>query len=89
MEWKLVGKIAGCCGILATIAFAGGCGQDGGDASSGGSGKLLINGAGATFPALIYQKWAAEYAKADPSVQINYQSMGSGAWRETNPGWNR
>src|SRR5262245_34950232 len=39
----------------------------------------LINGAGATFPEPIYQKWFAEYAKAHPGVQINYQAVGSGA----------
>src|SRR5579871_3886414 len=38
-----------------------------------------INGAGATFPAPIYQKWFEEYHKAHPDVQINYQSVGSGA----------
>jgi phosphate transport system substrate-binding protein len=37
-----------------------------------------INGAGATFPAPIYQKWFEEYHKAHPDVQINYQSIGSG-----------
>ncbi len=37
-----------------------------------------INGAGATFPYPIYSKWFAEYAKANPAVQINYQSIGSG-----------
>jgi len=37
-----------------------------------------INGAGATFPAPIYQKWFEEYRKAHPDVQINYQSIGSG-----------
>jgi|SRR5579871_6631965 len=38
-----------------------------------------INAAGATFPAPIYQKWFEEYHKAHPEVQINYQSVGSGA----------
>jgi phosphate transport system substrate-binding protein len=38
-----------------------------------------INAAGATFPAPIYQKWFEEYRKAHPEVQINYQSVGSGA----------
>ena len=38
-----------------------------------------INAAGATFPAPIYQKWFEEYHKAHPDVQINYQSVGSGA----------
>jgi phosphate transport system substrate-binding protein len=39
---------------------------------------LLINGAGATFPYPIYSKWFDEYAKVDPSVHFNYQSIGSG-----------
>jgi len=39
---------------------------------------LLINGAGATFPAPIYSKWFDEYHKANGS-QINYQPVGSGA----------
>jgi phosphate transport system substrate-binding protein len=38
-----------------------------------------INGAGATFPAPIYQKWFAEYNKLHSGVQINYQALGSGA----------
>jgi phosphate transport system substrate-binding protein len=38
----------------------------------------LINGAGATFPYPIYSKWFSEYAKADGSVNFNYQSIGSG-----------
>ena len=37
-----------------------------------------INGAGATFPAVIYQKWFDEYHKLHPDVQINYQAIGSG-----------
>ena len=40
--------------------------------------KLLINGAGATFPFPIYSKWFSEYNKAHPDIQINYQSIGSG-----------
>jgi phosphate transport system substrate-binding protein len=38
----------------------------------------LINGAGATFPYPLYSKWFSEYAKIDPSVRFNYQSIGSG-----------
>ena len=37
-----------------------------------------LNGAGATFPNPIYQKWFTEYNKAHPDVKINYQSIGSG-----------
>ncbi|HXT38431.1 MAG TPA: phosphate ABC transporter substrate-binding protein PstS [Candidatus Angelobacter sp.] len=42
------------------------------------SAQMLINGAGATFPYPIYSKWFDEYAKVDPSVRFNYQSIGSG-----------
>ena len=37
-----------------------------------------VTGAGASFPAPLYSKWAAEYNKAS-GVRINYQSVGSGA----------
>ena len=39
---------------------------------------MKINGAGATFPNPIYQKWFSEYHKLHPNVEINYQSIGSG-----------
>ena len=42
-------------------------------------GALLINGAGATFPYPIYSKWFDEYHKLHGTIQINYQSVGSGA----------
>src|SRR5579883_3484542 len=42
------------------------------------SAQILINGAGATFPYPLYSKWFDEYAKLDPSVRFNYQSIGSG-----------
>src|SRR3954454_2218266 len=41
-------------------------------------GQMTINGAGATFPYPIYSKWFDQYAKVDPSVRFNYQSIGSG-----------
>ena len=37
-----------------------------------------VTGAGASFPAPVYAKWAADYNKAT-GVKINYQSVGSGA----------
>lgn len=38
-----------------------------------------LSGAGASFPAPLYQRWAVEYNKLHPDVQVNYQSVGSGA----------
>ena len=40
---------------------------------------IQINGAGATFPYPIYQKWFAEYNKLHGDIRINYQPLGSGA----------
>src|ERR1700737_4286238 len=40
---------------------------------------LLINGAGATFPNPMYSKCVEEYHAKNPNIQINYQSLGSGA----------
>ena len=37
-----------------------------------------INGAGASFPAPIYQRWFADYARTSGN-RVNYQSVGSGA----------
>ena len=43
-----------------------------------------ITGAGATFPAPVYAKWAEAYQKAT-SVKMNYQSIGSsGGIRQIN-----
>jgi phosphate transport system substrate-binding protein len=40
--------------------------------------SLLINGAGATFPAPLYSKWFSDYNKLHPDLKFNYQSIGSG-----------
>ena len=41
-------------------------------------GQTTLNGAGATFPNPIYQKWFSEYHKLHSDIQFNYQSIGSG-----------
>ena len=47
--------------------------------SSGVMAQTTLNGAGASFPNPIYQKWFSEYHNLHPEVQVNYQSVGSGA----------
>jgi phosphate transport system substrate-binding protein len=39
--------------------------------------QLQLNGAGATFPYVLYSKWFDEYQKKT-GIQFNYQSIGSG-----------
>lgn len=40
---------------------------------------VRINGAGASFPAPLFQRWFVEYNKINKNTQVNYQSVGSGA----------
>jgi phosphate transport system substrate-binding protein len=44
---------------------------------SGGS-EVRLQGAGATYPNPLYQKWISEYGKLHHNVKIDYQSIGSG-----------
>ena len=41
-------------------------------------GKIIINGAGATFPFPLIDTWRVDYQTVNPNVDINYQSIGSG-----------
>ncbi len=66
------------CASLATACGGGSSSQPASTAAPASESAGQINGAGATFPYPIYSKWFAEYAKANPAVQINYQSIGSG-----------
>jgi len=47
-------------------------------ASAGASAQTTITGAGSTFDYPAFTKWFEAYSKVDPSVQFNYQSIGSG-----------
>lgn len=40
--------------------------------------RVMLRGAGATFPAPLYRKWIDVYTKANPNVAIEYQDVGSG-----------
>jgi phosphate transport system substrate-binding protein len=48
-------------------------------AALGADSTVLLNAAGATFPAAIYTKWFDVYHTQHPNAQINYQPVGSGA----------
>jgi len=55
-------------GLVAAVSFTGAMAKD-------------VSGAGATFPAPIYLKWADAYKKATGAA-VNYQGVGSGAGRK-------
>jgi phosphate transport system substrate-binding protein len=58
--------------VFAFVSLA--CNGGGG----GASGTVSLQGAGATFPNPLYQKWLSEYSKLHSNVRIDYQSIGSG-----------
>ena len=41
-------------------------------------GAVRLQGAGATFPNPLYQRWVTAFQKQRPDVRIDYQSIGSG-----------
>lgn len=41
--------------------------------------EARLQGAGATFPQPLYEKWVVEFQKVSPTTQISYQGGGSGA----------
>ena len=43
------------------------------------SAPVLLKGAGATFPAPLYQKWFELFEKDHPGVHIDYDAVGSGS----------
>jgi len=48
-------------------------------ACSKSTGGVKLQGAGASFPAPLYQKWFKAYSSSHPGVEIDYQSVGSGS----------
>lgn len=68
-------RLVACFSALALLVVSIAC--NGGGTNSGTS-SVSLQGAGATFPNPLYQKWLSEYGKAHPNVKIDYQSIGSG-----------
>jgi len=69
--------------VLAAVGVLGGslaCSRQGTEKTTPAvpPGGILLQGAGATFPAPLYQQWFAAYHKAHPQTVISYDSVGSG-----------
>src|ERR1700736_5629272 len=73
---KLLSTVVGLT-CISLVVLLGGCSGSG--SGSGGSGGVIsLQGAGATFPYPLYQKWMSEYGKLNPNIHIDYQTIGSG-----------
>jgi phosphate transport system substrate-binding protein len=64
---------------LLVLGWVGGCRPGGSGNEAGMTQQVNLTGAGASFPAPLYQNWAITLAQKDPNLQVNYQSIGSGA----------
>ena len=81
-SFLLMAGLAACGGTAPTDAGTGTGATDTASADGGESpldGDVALTGAGASFPAPLYQNWAIEANKEIPELQVNYQSVGSGA----------
>ncbi|HTM87708.1 MAG TPA: phosphate ABC transporter substrate-binding protein PstS [Terriglobales bacterium] len=63
--------------FAAFAVFAGGCTSKSGQ--GGANETVSLVGAGSTFINPIMTRWTANFQQTHPNVQINYQSIGSGA----------
>lgn len=80
--------IAGIASIIMATTLLAACGPKTAGPDKGGNvvtkepgqaGKgIAINGAGATFPQPIYEKWFRSYGAKNAAAKINYQGVGSG-----------
>jgi phosphate transport system substrate-binding protein len=63
--------------VSASLALVlAGCG---GSASQTETSSVKLQGAGASFPAPLYNKWFKAYSTAHQNVLVDYQSVGSGS----------
>jgi len=63
--------------LAKSLAAAAGCALLAGSAWA--QGTIRLTGSGSTFAYPLYSRWAIEYHKIHPDVEVNYQGVGSGA----------
>jgi phosphate transport system substrate-binding protein len=63
-----------CASVTMSAAACGGAASTESEASS-----VKLQGAGASFPAPLYNKWFKAYSASHPNVLVDYQSVGSGS----------
>src|SRR5579872_6242085 len=68
-------RLISCVQCIAIAVSLSGCGGGAGQAAS----TVKLQGAGASFPAPLYNKWFKAYSAAHQSVLVDYQSVGSGS----------
>lgn len=74
----LIGTLASA--LAASVFISSGCGdtENAGTPNAPAKNAITLNGAGASFPAPVYQLWTYAYTQTG-KASVNYQSLGSGA----------
>ncbi|MBE6400693.1 MAG: phosphate ABC transporter substrate-binding protein PstS [Verrucomicrobia bacterium] len=74
----LIGTLASA--LAASVFLSSGCGdaENAGTPNAPVKNAITLNGAGASFPAPVYQLWTYAYTQSGKAT-VNYQSLGSGA----------
>jgi phosphate transport system substrate-binding protein len=78
-------RASGLAAVFVAIALLGGCSAAAVPSTETGTptptlppGAVLLRGAGATFPSLLYVKWFGVYQASHPAIVISYRPVGSG-----------
>jgi phosphate transport system substrate-binding protein len=64
--------------IAIILALAAGCAPQAQSVTAAPRDGMLLKGAGATFPSLLYKQWFAAYQHDHPQTAISYDAVGSG-----------
>ena len=74
----LIGTLASA--LAVSVFLSSGCGdaENAGTPNTPAKNAITLNGAGASFPAPVYQLWTYAYTQSG-KASVNYQSLGSGA----------
>jgi phosphate transport system substrate-binding protein len=65
--------------VSSLVLMLSACGGTGAPGGSEPGEAVKLQGAGASFPALLYNKWFKSYSAAHQNVLVDYQSVGSGS----------
>ena len=65
---------------IAVVFFAALCSSCNSKSAAEG---VKLQGAGASFPAPLYNKWFKSYSASHPDVEVDYQSVGSGSGKKS------
>ena len=77
-ENSTIMRVASLIAVIAVVCLSSACSDSPQETDSTSSQRLLISGAGATFPAPLYESWIEHFETTDSNVDFEYERTGSG-----------